>query len=106
MHMYSFKKGRKVQLMTQDGQLHDYVLRRDVSPVSDNIVCDPIRLYNARNVYRNQPNYLALDLSNPFDAKALQLAEQGFSVFEIPGRTRGDRYGLVVSVQENESEMD
>lgn len=115
MIMYSFKKGREGLLITQDGASQRFALSRDVSPFSDHIVIDPIRLHNAfhgRQLEKYGTEYellkdrVGIDTYNAFDAEALRLAREGYTVFEMPGKVSGDRYGFAVIVGEMDSEMD
>jgi hypothetical protein len=97
MIMYSFSQGREVLLLTEDGATQRYALKRDVSPVSSHIVCDPQSLRDAS---------FGLNRNDPFENQAVELANQGFTVFEMPGRITNQRYAFAVKVGEFDSEMD
>lgn len=113
--MYSLNNGREGLLITQDGASYGYTLTRDVALVNDNIVCDPIRLHNALNgqyLWRFGTEYELLkaragvDIYDAFDAEAVRLARQGYTVFEMPGKVTDQRYGFAVIIGEMDSEMD
>lgn len=106
MMMYSFKKGRRGMLVMEDGTTKPHELSRDVAWVDDYLVVDYVRWYNATHNYATIPNYLGINETDPFEAAALRLAKEGYSVFEMPGRISGKRYGFAVVVGEMDSEMD
>jgi hypothetical protein len=105
MIMYSFNKGREVLLLTEDGATQRYALRRNVAPTSDHIVCSPTHILNA-SLPRPQAVYMTINVAIPFEREALNLAQQGYTVFEMPGRNSNARYGFAVKITENDSEMD
>lgn len=99
MLMYSFSKGRAGLLVSPDGECAPWELSASYSPFDDDIVYDPIRLYNnARQNIVDEPR-------NAMEKTAKRLAKQGYTVFQKRSNS-GKVYGFAVMVREGDSEMD
>ena len=99
MMMYSLSVGRQGLLVTDDGEVHAYQLTKAGSFFSEDIVMDPIRLYNDKR----QGFYRAP--TTPLEKTAERLATQGYTVF-TKYSSKGRKYGFAVIIGENDSEMD
>lgn len=100
MQMYSLKAGRDGILITEDGECRQHATSRPLALISDHIVMDYIRLFN------NKRQGIYTTPQTDFDKTAERLASQGYTVFEMPGRETGRRYGFAVIIDETETEMD
>lgn len=99
MIMFSFKKGRNGYLISPDGECVSWNLKDDYSPFDDDIVMNPVRLYNnARQSIVDTPR-------NKMEETAHRLAKQGYTVFQKPS-TKGNVYGFALIIREGDTEAD
>lgn len=88
MQGYPLNKGRKGFLVSPDGSFSEYQLSENKFLDRDDILMDPIRLYNDKR----QGFYKAP--VTEFDKVVEKMALNGYTVFKQPGKTSKLVYGF------------